>query len=157
MRCSLVTGGQTCALPIFGIAVEGSVTGIGLWLGGVPIAGRLGIITRLVTFIPNIGAFISGVLIVLVGFSAGWDTGMWAIGVYLIVQTVDGYIIVPMVAKRSVDLAPALVLAAQLLFGALFGIIGLMLADPIVAMVKVALDRRSERKASSPLDRKSGG
>src|SRR3546814_5556441 len=76
---------------------------------------------------------------------------MWAIGGYLIVQTVDGYIIVPMVAKRSVDLAPALVLAAQLLFGALFGIIGLMLADPIVAMVKVALERRSERKAASPL------
>lgn len=134
-----------------GMAVEGIGTGIGLWIGGVPMAALLGIITGLLTFIPNIGAFISGVLIVLVGFSAGWDTGMWAIGVYLIVQTVDGYIIVPMVAKRSVDLAPALVLAAQLLFGALFGIIGLMLADPIVAMVKVALERRSERKAASPL------
>src|SRR3546814_11850232 len=72
---------------------------------------------------------------------------MWAIGVYLIVQTVDGYIIVPMVARRSVDLAPALVLAAQLLFGALFGIVGLVLADPIVAMIKVALERRSEQNA----------
>src|SRR3546814_15327997 len=101
---------------------------------------------------PTIGAFMSGVLFVRGGFSAGWDTGMWAIGVYLIVQTVDGYIIVPMVAKRSVDPAPALVLAAQLLFGALFGIIGLMLADPIVAMVKVALERRSERKAANRID-----
>src|SRR3546814_17797357 len=116
----------------------------------ISMASVLGNITGLLTCIPNIGAFISGVLIVLVGFSAGWDTGMWAIGVYLIVQTVDGYIIVPMVAKRSVDLAPALVLAAQLLFGALFGIIGLMLADPIVAMVTVALGRRSERKEASP-------
>ena len=60
---------------------------------------------------------------------------------------VDGYLIVPMVAKRAVDLAPALVLGAQIIFGALFGILGLALADPIVAMLKVALERQSERNA----------
>ena len=70
--------------------------------------------------------------------------GLWAIVVYFIVQTVDGYLIVPYVAKKTVDLAPALVLAAQLLFGALFGIMGLLLADPIVAMIKVALEELSE-------------
>ena len=47
----------------------------------------------------------------------------------------------PYIARRTVDLAPALVLAAQLLFGALFGILGLLLADPIVATIKVALVR----------------
>lgn len=133
---------------MLGMFVEGLGTWIGLTLGGVPMAALLGIITGLLTFIPNIGAFVSGMLIILVGFSAGWDTGIWAIGVYMVVQIVDGYIIVPMVAKRSVDLAPALVLAAQLLFGALFGILGLMLADPIVAMIKVALERRSEQNAA---------
>jgi predicted PurR-regulated permease PerM len=62
-------------------------------------------------------------------------------------QIIDGYVIVPMVARRSVDLAPALVLAAQLLLGALFGILGLALADPIVAMLKVMLEERSEAAA----------
>lgn len=132
-----------------GMAVEGIGTWIGLSIGGVPMAALLGVLTGLLTFIPNIGAFVSGVLTILVGFSAGWDTGIWAIGVYLVVQIVDGNIIVPMVAKRSVDLAPALVLAAQLLFGALFGIVGLVLADPITAMVKVALERRSEQNAET--------
>ena len=141
-----------------GMAVEGIGTWIGLSLGGVPMAALLGLLTGLLTFIPNVGAFISGVLTILVGFSAGWDTGIWAICVYLIIQTVDGNIIVPMVAKRSVDLAPALVLAAQLLFGALFGIMGLILADPITAMVKVALERRSERNAETArLDGKVAG
>ena len=70
--------------------------------------------------------------------------GLWAIAVYFIVQTVDGYLIVPYVAKKTVDLAPALVLGAQLLFGALFGLMGLMLADPMVAMVKTALEQKSE-------------
>jgi predicted PurR-regulated permease PerM len=58
---------------------------------------------------------------------------------------VDGNIIVPMVAKRTADLAPALVLGAQLVFGLLFGILGLMLADPIIAMIKIALERQADR------------
>ena len=49
----------------------------------------------------------------------------------------------PYIARRTVDLAPALVLAAQLLFGALFGILGVLLADPIVAALKVTLQELS--------------
>ena len=51
----------------------------------------------------------------------------------------------PLIAKKTVDLAPALVLSAQLVFGVLFGILGLALADPLLAMIKVALERRSAR------------
>ena len=127
-----------------GMFVEGIGTWLLLMLGGVPMAALLGILTGLLAFIPNIGAIVSGVLIVLAGFSVGVNEGLWAIAVYFIVQTVDGYLIVPYVARRTVDLAPALVLGAQLLFGALFGIMGLALADPIVAMIKVALERHSQ-------------
>jgi predicted PurR-regulated permease PerM len=132
---------------MIGMVVEGVGTGLAAWAVGIPMAALIGIITGLLTFLPNIGAIISGVLLVLVGFSAGSDTGIWAIVIYLVVQTVDGYVVVPMVAKRSVDLAPALVLGAQLLFGALFGILGLALADPIVAMIKVLLEEKSEHAA----------
>ena len=130
---------------LLGMAVEGFGTWILLSLGGVPMAALLGVLTGLLAFLPNIGAIISGALIILVGFSAGVDVGLYAIFVYFVVQMVDGYLIVPMVAKRAVDLAPALVLGAQILFGALFGLLGLALADPIIAMIKVALERQSER------------
>jgi predicted PurR-regulated permease PerM len=106
---------------LLGMAVEGVGTWILLWIGGVPMAALLGLLTGLLAFIPNIGAIVSGVLIVLAGFSVGTDAGLWAIGVYVVVQIVDGYLIVPYVARKTVDLAPALVLGAQLLFGALFG------------------------------------
>lgn len=129
---------------LVGMAVEGVGTWMLLWVGGVPMAALLGILTGLLAFIPNIGAIISGVLIVLVGFSIDSETGMWAIGVYLVVQIVDGYLIVPYVARKTVDLAPALVLGAQLLFGALFGLMGLALADPIVALIKAALEQKSK-------------
>lgn len=136
------------------------VEGIGTWLAclavGIPMAALLGLLTGLLAFIPNIGAIVSGVLLVLVGFSAGTDAGLWAILIYFVVQTVDGYLIVPMVAKQTVDLAPALVLGAQILFGALLGIMGLFLADPIVAMIKVALEREAERNAgTAPQDGKA--
>ncbi|HEX8444997.1 MAG TPA: AI-2E family transporter [Sphingomonas sp.] len=134
---------------LLGMAVEGVGTWALLAIGGVPMAGLLGILTGLLAFLPNIGAIVSGVLIVLVGFSQGVETGLWAVGVYCVVQILDGYVIVPMVARRSVDLAPALVLGAQLLFGGLFGIIGLALADPIVAMLKVLLEERSRASADT--------
>ena len=128
-----------------GMAVEGVGTWLLLVLGGVPMAALLGLLTGILAFIPNIGAIVSGVLIVLAGFSVSPEHGLWAIAVYFIVQTVDGYLIVPYVARRTVDLAPALVLGAQLLFGALFGLMGLMLADPIIAMIKVALEEKSKQ------------
>jgi len=145
---------------LIGMSVEGVGTWLLLWVGGVPMAGLLGILTGLFAFLPNLGSIISGVLIILVGFSAGPNTGLYAFGVYLAVQLIDGYLIVPMVAKRATDLAPALVLAAQILFGALFGILGLFLADPIVAMLKVYLEERSkslETKHREKIAQRLGG
>ena len=129
---------------LLGMAVEGVGVWVLLAVGGVPMAALLGVLTGLFAFLPNIGSIISGVLIILVGFSGGMDMGFYALGVYLAVQMVDGYLIVPTVAKRSVDLAPALILGAQLLFGAAFGLLGLMFADPIVAMLKVGLEAGSK-------------
>lgn len=139
---------------LFGMAFEALFTYAMLaWIAPlvvgapVPMAALLAILTGLLAFVPNLGAIISGVLMVLVGFSGGADMGIYTIVVYLLVQNIDGYIVVPMIAKKTVDLAPALVLAMQLIMGILFGILGLLLADPLLAMIKVALERRAESNA----------
>ena len=108
-------------------------------IGPIPMAGLLGLITGLLAFIPNIDALTSGVLMVAVGFSAGPNEGLWAIFVYFFVQNVDGYLVIPYIARRTVDVAPAIVLAMQLIMGALFGILGVLFADPILAALKVTL------------------
>src|SRR5690606_17360772 len=130
---------------LVGMLFEGVFTWIMLAVYGVPMAVLLGIITGLLAFIPNLGALIAGALMVLVGFSGGMDMGLYTIFVYFLVQTFDGYVVIPLIAKKTVDLAPALVLAAQLVMGLLFGVLGLFLADPLMAMIKVALERRSEQ------------
>jgi predicted PurR-regulated permease PerM len=170
-RFYLITNrvGFTLRRLMFGRIVGMVFEGVFTWLmlayvgqlfgvGAVPMAALLGLITGVLAFLPNIGAPISGVLMVAVGFSAGPATGLWAIFVYFFVQNIDGYFVVPYIARRTVDLPPALVLAAQLIFGALFGILGLLLADPIVASLKVALQEvsrienleESEDEAQSP-------
>lgn len=137
---------------LLGMAAEGAFIWVALSLVGVPFALLLGIITGILAFLPNIGAIISGALVILVGFSQGSHTGLMAVAVYIAVQIFDGYLVVPMVARRSVDLPQALVLGMQLLLGALFGLLGLMFADPIVAMAKVALERQSGLDADPETD-----
>ncbi|TNE27831.1 MAG: AI-2E family transporter [Alphaproteobacteria bacterium] len=128
-----------------GMVIEGIFTWALLAFYGVPMAALLGLLTGLLAFIPNIGALVSGALMVLVGFSGGTEMGLYTVFVYVLVQHFDGYVLVPLIAKKTVDLAPALVLSAQLIFGVLFGILGLALADPLLAMIKVGLERRSAR------------
>ena len=137
---------------LVGMLFEGVFTYLMLagygWVTGepIPMAILLAILTGLLAFVPNIGAIVSGVLMVLVGFSGGTQMGIYTIFVYLFVQNFDGYVVVPMIAKKTVDLAPALVLAFQLIMGILFGILGLFLADPLLAMIKVALEQRAKSK-----------
>jgi predicted PurR-regulated permease PerM len=127
---------------------EGVFTWFMLMLGGVPMAGLLGLVTGVLAFIPNIGAIVSGVLMIAVGFSAGYAQGIWCIIVYFLVHNIDAYVVVPYVARRTVDLAPAVLLAMQLLMGALFGILGVLFADPILATLKVVLIDLSHQQAA---------
>jgi predicted PurR-regulated permease PerM len=132
---------------LVGMIFEGVFTWVMLTLGHVPMAALLGLVTGVLAFIPNIGAITSGVLMVAVGFSAGPHQGVYAIFVYFFVQNIDGYLVVPYIARRTVDLAPAVVLAMQLLMGALFGILGVLFADPILATLKVVLVDLSRQQA----------
>ena len=126
---------------------EGAFTWFMLTIGGVPMAGLLGLVTGVLAFIPNIGAITSGILMVAVGFSAGYGHGIWCIIVYFLVHNIDAYVVVPYVARRTVDLAPAVLLAMQLLMAALFGILGVLFADPILATLKVVLIDLSKQHA----------
>ena len=137
---------------LVGMVFEGVFTWLALLVIGVPMAALLGLITGLLAFIPNIGAIVSGLLMVAVGFSAGPTQGFGAIVVYFLVQNIDGYLVLPYIARRTVDLAPAVVLAAQLIFGALFGFLGVLLADSILATLKVTLQELSRSRAKEAGD-----
>jgi predicted PurR-regulated permease PerM len=116
-------------------------TCLGLALIGMPGAFLLGLQAGLVNFIPYLGPVIAAVPIGLAAMAQGTSMVLWAMGVHLVIQTVEGYVLAPLIQRRAVDLPPVLTLAAVALFGTLFGAMGVALATPLVAALKVAVTR----------------
>jgi len=89
--------------------------------------------------VPYVGstvALVLGLLMVLVHF-AGWGQIVAVVSVYLVIQTLDGLVITPRVVGGKLGLSPVWVLFALMAFGQLFGFIGVMLALPASAVIKV--------------------
>ena len=115
------------------MALIGVLTGIGLWLLGIPLPAILGVITATLTFIPNIGPILSLVPALLLGLLQGPMTAVYVVLLYLGVPVVETYIVTPVVQKKMVLLPPVVTLIAQLLAGSVLGGLGLMLAAPLAA------------------------
>lgn len=138
---------------LLAMAVVGVLTGLGLWIAGIPLAFALGLIAGLLAFIPNIGPVIALAPALLLALPEGQTTVLTVLGIYLGVQALESYVVTPLIQQEKVALPPALVIAVQLLFGVLFGILGLALATPITAAamtvislvyVRAYLDRETD-------------
>lgn len=129
------------------IIVIGVVTWLGLSILGLPGAASLGIIAGLLEIVPNIGPVIAAIPAIVVALLQGSTTlpvtniGMVliVIGFYIIVQQLENNLIVPRVLGDAVDL-PALVVMSGVLIGAsAFGILGALLATPVIASLREIL------------------
>lgn len=116
--------------------VMGTLAGIGLWIAGIDGALVLGLLTFLATFIPYLGAVISSVPGLLMGLAKSPNHLLYAGLVYFCVHIIEGYIVSPYVMKHAIQLRPAFLLFWQALMGTLFGIIGVIVATPLLACLK---------------------
>jgi predicted PurR-regulated permease PerM len=115
------------------------ITWIGLAVIGIPGALVLGFIVGLLSFIPNVGAVIAGALIVLASLGSGFAAIAGAFGIYLLVQFLEGNVLTPLIQRQAIDIPPATLFGAQIFLGFLFGLWGLALALPMIAVIKVVL------------------
>jgi predicted PurR-regulated permease PerM len=115
------------------------VVSIGLSLIGIPGAIALGIQTGLLTFIPTVGGVIAGSIIVLASLGSGWAALISAFALYLVVQILEGNVLTPLIQRRAIEIPPATIFGSQILLAFLFGIWGLALTLPLIAVIKVAL------------------
>ncbi len=128
--------GRAISILIIGIG-----TTIALWLLGVPLPVTLGILTGLLTFVPNVGGLFAFVFAVAFALSVGTTTAIWVGGVYLGLQFVESNIITPLIQQKQVSVPPAFMIASQLLMGVMFGIIGILVATPLLAVTTVCVKR----------------
>jgi predicted PurR-regulated permease PerM len=117
--------------------INGGATTIGLWLLGVPLALTLGLLAGLLNFIPNFGPLIAAIPAVLIGLLQSPQQALHVALLYLAVQMTDGYVLTPLVERRSIELPPVLTITAQLLLGSAFGLIGVLLATPLAAAAMI--------------------
>jgi len=123
------------------MAVVGLLSGTGLALLGVPSPITLGVLAALLSFVPNVGPILSLMPAVLAGLTVGPTTALYTVALYLAVQTVESYLVTPLIQQRAVTLPPAIVIVVQLAFGAAFGLLGLLFATPLAVVVKVLVRR----------------
>jgi predicted PurR-regulated permease PerM len=114
---------------------------VALYLIGLPGPFVLGLQAGLSNFIPYLGPIVAAIPIALVAMPLGGSVLVWAVVVYTIIQSIEGYVIGPLIQRRAVATPPAWTLVAILLLGALFGVMGIALAMPLVAIGRVAVIR----------------
>jgi predicted PurR-regulated permease PerM len=116
------------------------VTWIGLSIIGVNSSFILGIQAGLLAFIPTVGALLAGLIVVLASLASGWVAAVSAFVLFLGVHALESYILTPIIQRHALDIPPATLFAFQILLGVVFGIWGLALALPLMAIVKVMID-----------------
>jgi predicted PurR-regulated permease PerM len=117
-----------------------TVTWIGLSIIGIQSSFILGVQAGLLAFIPTVGALVAGVIVVLASLASGWVAATSAFVLFLGVHAMESYVLTPLIQREALDIPPATLFGFQILLGVVFGIWGLALALPLMAIVKVMVD-----------------
>src|SRR4029450_2182697 len=98
---------------------------------GIPGAPLLGLQAGVANFVPYLGPLIAALPIALVAMPLGLSTVAWVLAIYFVIQTIEGFVIAPLIQKEAVNVPPAWTLFAIVILGAMFGIRGGALAGPV--------------------------
>ncbi|CDX11910.1 conserved membrane hypothetical protein [Mesorhizobium plurifarium] len=144
-RVTLDECGQALRHWIVGQLITMTLIGLIVWVGltfiGVSPAALLGLQAALLAFVPTLGPLVAGVVIIV----ASLPLGIWAVigaaVTYLCAQTLESYVLTPMIQRRAVSVPPALLFSGQIVLGVMFGIYGLALATPLAAVIRILMLR----------------
>jgi putative heme transporter len=138
--------------------VDAVLIGLGLTLLRVPLVLPLAVLVFLGAFVPVIGAFVSGLVAVLVAFASGGPiTALLVLALVLVVQQVEGQLLQPVLMRRAVALHPAVVLLAIVAGAVLAGLVGALLAVPLSAVASAVANELRLRHETHEGEVTAGG
>jgi predicted PurR-regulated permease PerM len=126
--------GQTLLCFIIGI-----LSGMALWIIGVPYALVLGVFAGLTELIPNIGPIIGAIPAIIIAYTLSPVKALIVAIVYLAVQQLENHVLVPNIMRKAVGINPAIIIIAVLVGAELAGTIGIILAVPTAAVLSIVL------------------
>jgi predicted PurR-regulated permease PerM len=151
-RVYAALAGYVRGIALVGL-VDAVLIGLALLVIGVPLVIPIMVITFFAAFIPLIGAFVAGLVAVLIALvSGGVVDAALVLGAIVLVQQIEGHVLYPLLMGRTVHLHPAVIVVALAAGGILGGIVGVFLAVPTAGILSVVLEYARERPApESPL------
>ena len=133
--------GRWLYAQLIAMVIVGVLTGIGMWLVGVPSPLALGLIAGATEFIPILGPIVGAIPALLLASGEGFEVMLAALAVAGVVQQLENNVIMPFVVGRVVELPAAVGLFATVAMGLLFGPLGLLLGYPLAIVADVAIRR----------------
>lgn len=122
---------------LIAMVAVGLITGAGLALLQVPGAAALALLAALLEFIPFFGPVMSALPAIAVAFATSPEKGIYVLILYLIIQQLEGNVITPLLLQRRLDIPPAMTVLAVAAMGVVFGVVGMLIAEPLLAAVLV--------------------
>lgn len=126
---------------LFGFMFIGGLTGIGLWIIGMPLILTLALVAGLMNFIPNFGPLIALVPAVLLALMQGTTTALIVVGIYTGIQIIQTAVTQPLIQQKMVSVPPALLIFGQVAMGLLGGFWGVLLATPVLVILMTLIDK----------------
>jgi len=120
--------------------------GVGLSIMSIPVALVLALLTGLLKLIPNFGSLAAMIPGVLLALTISTNTAIIVALIYIVSQTIVSNIVTPLIQKKMINLPPALTILSQVLMGTLSGVLGIILAVPLLAIVFILVDELYVKK-----------
>ena len=127
----------------------GTIYGLSAWALGLPFPLALALIAGFLDLIPMVGATVAGVILVLVALTQGLTEAVIMLAIVLVYQQIENYVLQPTILGKAADVSGFLVIASVLVFGTLLGVVGAIIAVPMVASIQIVVreltaNRRAE-------------
>lgn len=126
---------------LFGFLFIAVLTGLGLWIIGMPMILTLALIAGLLNFIPNFGPVIALIPAGLLGLMEGTTTALIVVGLYTFIQVIQSAVTQPLIQKKMVNVPPAVIIFGQVAMGLLGGFWGVLLATPVMAILMTVVNK----------------
>jgi predicted PurR-regulated permease PerM len=124
---------------LIAMIVIGAVTTVVLMALKVPAAIPLGILAGLLEFVPTLGPILSSLPAIAMGFVDSPEKALAVALAYVGIQFLENHLLIPILMKEGVDLPPALTIVMQALMAIVFGVLGLLVAVPMLAAIMIAM------------------
>jgi predicted PurR-regulated permease PerM len=122
---------------VMAMVIVGVIIGGGLALIGVKGAAALGVLAAVLEFVPFFGPIVSAVPAIGIALVDSPQKALWVIGLFVLVQQLEGNVITPILLERRLDVPPVLTIVAVAALGVVFGVVGMLIAEPLLAAVLV--------------------